>query len=227
VAALAASVAMAESGGNPNATGYDSNGTEDLGLWQINTSNGNLATYSVNGNAASAILISDNGSDWTAWTTYVDGDATACLGTDPGPLPGLSTGPPPTSQGMPSVRPRRSPRREQPLHDPSVGAGKYRALQALWRAVPQSSSKSVDRTARNAGARRARTSSGHQFRAVSLSVTGAMSSIVIGDTWLYRRKKRVDEQRCIRQWRKLPWKAGRNQHRRWSVLPWREKGTRR
>ena len=65
----AAEIAMAESGGNPNAISP----TDDFGLWQINGSHGSMATLNPLGNARSAVSISDNGSDWGAWTTYTSG----------------------------------------------------------------------------------------------------------------------------------------------------------
>ena len=48
---MAAEIAMAESGGNPNAISP----TDDFGLWQINASNGSLATLNPFQNAKSAI----------------------------------------------------------------------------------------------------------------------------------------------------------------------------
>jgi len=69
-ALMAAKIAMAESGGNPNATDHDSNGTTDEGLWQINTSNGILATYDPLQNAKSAVQLSGNGTNWTPWVTF-------------------------------------------------------------------------------------------------------------------------------------------------------------
>lgn len=67
--ALAASIAMAESGGNQYATG--SAGEE--GYWQINPVNGSMATYDPLGNAKSAVSLSGNGSNWSPWTTYTSG----------------------------------------------------------------------------------------------------------------------------------------------------------
>lgn len=64
-AATAACIAEHESGGNQYATG--SVGEE--GFWQINPVNGSLATYNAYGNARSAIILSHNGTDWSAWTT--------------------------------------------------------------------------------------------------------------------------------------------------------------
>lgn len=68
-AVLAASVAMAESSGMQFATG--SAGEE--GYWQINPVNGSLATYDPLGNARAAVSLSDNGTSWSAWTTFTTG----------------------------------------------------------------------------------------------------------------------------------------------------------
>jgi LysM repeat protein len=67
---MAAEIAMAESGGQQ----YALSPTNDYGYWQINGSHGPaLATYNPIGNAKAAIIISDNGTDWAPWTTYVTG----------------------------------------------------------------------------------------------------------------------------------------------------------
>ena len=66
---MAAEIAMAESGGNPNAISP----TDDFGLWQINGSNGALATLNAFQNAKSAITLSNNGTNWGPWTTYHSG----------------------------------------------------------------------------------------------------------------------------------------------------------
>jgi LysM repeat protein len=66
---MAAEIATAESSGNPNAISP----TDDYGLWQINASNGALATLNPYENARSAIILSDDGSNWDAWTTYTSG----------------------------------------------------------------------------------------------------------------------------------------------------------
>jgi len=68
-ALMAAEIAMAESGGNPNAISP----TNDYGLWQINGSHGAQATLNPLGNAEAAVSISGNGSSWGAWTTYTSG----------------------------------------------------------------------------------------------------------------------------------------------------------
>jgi LysM repeat protein len=66
---MAAEIAMAESSGDPNAISP----TDDFGLWQINASNGSLATLNPYENARSAIILSDDGTNWNAWTTYTSG----------------------------------------------------------------------------------------------------------------------------------------------------------
>jgi len=66
---MAAEIAEAESGGNQ----YALSPTDDYGYWQINASNGALATFNAHGNARSAIALSDDGSNWNAWTTYHTG----------------------------------------------------------------------------------------------------------------------------------------------------------
>jgi Lysozyme like domain len=61
----AAAIALRESSGNPNA--YST--TNDRGLWQINGCWGWRSTFSVVGNARSAVYISHNGTNWGPWTT--------------------------------------------------------------------------------------------------------------------------------------------------------------
>ena len=65
----AASIAMAESGGNQFATGT----VGERGYWQINPVNGSLSTYDPYGNARAAVIMSGNGSNWSPWTTYTSG----------------------------------------------------------------------------------------------------------------------------------------------------------
>lgn len=73
---LAAAVAMAESGGNPNAVG-DLNLGRSIGLWQINLAA--HPNYDEAGlldpttNAQAAFEISRGGTTWTPWTTYRTG----------------------------------------------------------------------------------------------------------------------------------------------------------
>ena len=65
----AASIAMAESSGDQYATGPDG----ERGYWQIHPVHGALSTYDPYGNAQAAVIISNDGSDWSPWTTFVDG----------------------------------------------------------------------------------------------------------------------------------------------------------
>jgi len=66
---MAAEIAMAESGGNQYATGQ----AGERGYWQIHPDHGSLSTYDAYGNARAAIIISDDGRSWSAWTTYTQG----------------------------------------------------------------------------------------------------------------------------------------------------------
>jgi LysM repeat protein len=68
-AVMAASIAMAESSGEQYATGPYG----EEGYWQINPHAWADATYDPVGNAEDAIQISDDGTDWDAWTTYLTG----------------------------------------------------------------------------------------------------------------------------------------------------------
>lgn len=61
----AACIAEKESGGRTWATGR----ADEKGLWQIHPSHGSLSTYFPLGNAQAAVIISHNGTDWSAWTT--------------------------------------------------------------------------------------------------------------------------------------------------------------
>lgn len=66
---IAAEIAMAESGGRQYATGP----VGERGYWQINPVNGSISTYDPIGNAKAAIILSYDGENWDAWTTYVTG----------------------------------------------------------------------------------------------------------------------------------------------------------
>lgn len=68
-AITAASIAMAESGGQEYATGA----AGERGYWQINPDHGSLSTYDPLGNAKAAVSISADGTNWTPWTTYTSG----------------------------------------------------------------------------------------------------------------------------------------------------------
>lgn len=66
---MAAEIARAESGGNPDATDYDANGTADRGLWQVNSTWGPLSVYDPLANARAAVQISADGTNWSPWVT--------------------------------------------------------------------------------------------------------------------------------------------------------------
>lgn len=67
---IAAQIATAESGGNPNAISP----TDDYGLWQINASNApGPEMLNPEANVREAIALSDNGTNWSPWTTYTSG----------------------------------------------------------------------------------------------------------------------------------------------------------
>jgi len=68
-AVMAASIAMAESSGQQFATGT----VGERGYWQINPNHGALSTYDPLGNAKAAVIISDDGTNWTPWTTFTSG----------------------------------------------------------------------------------------------------------------------------------------------------------
>jgi hypothetical protein len=62
-------IAHFESGGRITALSP----TDDFGVWQINGSHGPaMATFDPMGNARAAIAISDDGTNWSAWTTAGD-----------------------------------------------------------------------------------------------------------------------------------------------------------
>lgn len=77
---LAAAVALAESGGNPNAVGKNTNGTFDRGLWQINSIWGAKSTTDPLANAQAAVSISGGGTNWSPWVAYTTGAYQKFLG---------------------------------------------------------------------------------------------------------------------------------------------------
>ena len=77
LAPVMAGIALAESGGNPQAKHTNSNGTIDQGLWQINSSNIGLYrgknVYNPNVNVHAAIQLANHGNGLKNWTTYQTG----------------------------------------------------------------------------------------------------------------------------------------------------------
>lgn len=91
-APMAAAIAMAESRGESTATNQNTNGTTDRGLWQINSVHGAQSTYDVVANTKSAIAISNNGTDWSPWSTFKNGAYKAFLGSgNLANIPGLGS----------------------------------------------------------------------------------------------------------------------------------------
>lgn len=70
-AAMAAAVAMAESGGRPDATNVNSNGSVDAGLWQVNSIHGYDPSSLLDplSNAKAAVSISNSGANFRPWCT--------------------------------------------------------------------------------------------------------------------------------------------------------------
>lgn len=74
VANVAAAIALAESGGNSNATAHEPNGTLSRGLWQINSVHGANSSYDVATNVRAAVaLYNSKGGKFTDWTTFNTG----------------------------------------------------------------------------------------------------------------------------------------------------------
>jgi TP901 family phage tail tape measure protein len=96
----ALAVAWAESGLNPNARNFNSNGTIDRGLWQINSIHGALSTFNPLGNAKAAYSISGGGRNWTPWVAYNNGSYRNFLDDARRALPALAT------SAAPSINPR-------------------------------------------------------------------------------------------------------------------------
>jgi hypothetical protein len=74
-AILAASVAMAESGGGINSYNNNSDGSQDRGLWQINSKHSSSADFfDPVTNARYAVELSNGGTTWEFWcTAWTDG----------------------------------------------------------------------------------------------------------------------------------------------------------
>ena len=71
-APIAAAVALAESGGKPDAINTNRNGSVDRGLWQINSVHGKQSTVDPVNNAKAAVAISKGGTDWRPWAVAWD-----------------------------------------------------------------------------------------------------------------------------------------------------------
>jgi len=74
-AVVAAAVARAESSFRSNAHNYNTNGSWDYGLWQINSVHGYSRTYLYDAtrNAHAMAVISNDGHNFHPWSTYTSG----------------------------------------------------------------------------------------------------------------------------------------------------------
>ena len=103
-APTAAAVALAESSGNATAFNPNDPHGGSVGLWQINEVHGDQASTDINTNAAAAVAISNNGTNWNAWGAYTNGSylkyynpsiqpngETVTNGSGSGSVPGSST----------------------------------------------------------------------------------------------------------------------------------------
>jgi hypothetical protein len=82
-AAVMASIALAESSGNPKATNFNTNATEDRGLWQVNSGawpqfNPPYDLFDPDQNAKAALEVFEQ-QGLTAWSTWNNGAAATIL----------------------------------------------------------------------------------------------------------------------------------------------------
>lgn len=75
---ICVAIAMAESSGRTDATNADSDGSNDVGLWQINSSHSSLWPTGDNrtdptANAGYMYQLSNSGTNWSPWATYNSG----------------------------------------------------------------------------------------------------------------------------------------------------------
>lgn len=94
LAPVMAAIALAESGGDPGSVNHNTNGTTDVGLWQINSVWGHLQTADPLGNARSAVAVY-NKQGLFAWSSYKSGAYTKYMPTGAAPKnpgPGVEKG---------------------------------------------------------------------------------------------------------------------------------------
>lgn len=111
---MAVAIALAESGGENNATGYnrDSQGhilSVDRGLWQINSAYHSevsaACAYNPGCSAQQAYRISNQGGSWVQWSTFTNGRYRSFLSRAQAAVSatsGIPTAPSPPSQGSDS-----------------------------------------------------------------------------------------------------------------------------
>ncbi len=100
-ARVAAAIALAESGGDPNSTNVNTDRSVDRGAWQINSVHGSLSTHDPSRNVQAAIQISKNGTDWRPWVTYTTGKYKQFLGPQASQRTAAASAPP--SPSLPQV----------------------------------------------------------------------------------------------------------------------------
>ena len=94
---IAVAVAQAESGHDPRAVNQNTNGTQDLGLFQINTIHGAILKsgdpFSAADNARMAFQVfTDAGSRWGPWVTYWSGSYRKFMDEAQAAVEGVDTG---------------------------------------------------------------------------------------------------------------------------------------
>lgn len=102
-APMAIAISRAESGGRvgDDVVNHNTDGSIDRGPWQINSVHGAQSSQNLATNAKAAVAISNNGSDWSAWTTFTNGAYKKFLGAS-APAARSST-PAPSPAAAPTV----------------------------------------------------------------------------------------------------------------------------
>ncbi|WP_194919726.1 ricin-type beta-trefoil lectin domain protein [Catenulispora rubra] len=81
---VAIAVAMAESSCNPSAVNINSGGSEDRGLWQMNSvyhsEVSKACAFQIQCNANAAWRVSNHGADWNPWSAYANGSWRSFVG---------------------------------------------------------------------------------------------------------------------------------------------------
>lgn len=76
-ATIATAIALAESGGDTDVIHHNSNGSDDFGVWQINSVHSTLLNShnwrDPSDNAAMMFSISNGGRNWSPWSTFKSG----------------------------------------------------------------------------------------------------------------------------------------------------------
>lgn len=111
-ARVAAAIALAESSGRATVTSNNPDKGQNVGLWQIDTTNGYTNLTDPLSNARAAVKLSRNGTNWSDWQTYTEGTYEKFLpsGTTPNkPTTGTSKPKPPTKKPSTDGKPTSTP----------------------------------------------------------------------------------------------------------------------